>query len=588
MVQSWWVHHVPVGLVPCSVCTLCRRGTASGKGAPEARAFSELSGTASSSAMSTPERTRTRTRTRVRLSADGPASPFAGDGLREAGGAESVAVPSSTGGRSDRIQRLRELRQLRESSDAAAGGGGPRGAAGGEDAFSDDISGGWQGTALEATDPAAALAPAGAAGQLMSATSKGRLAQGRSAEKTRVQVCVRVRPLIESMDGRPGENPLLHIDEESNTLQIPSLNGREPKAYRLDAVFGTKRTTGHIYAQVFSDSISRMLQGYNATIFAYGQTGSGKTHTMAGDAHSPGIAQLSFAQIFDQIKRSPEMQYNMSLSIMEIYQDTIYDLFANRAKVEMQSGGACGLRFTGLTEHPVRNEEEVGHLVSRGMEGKTMGANYRHEHSSRSHTVVRLLVESRHETDDKLTGVVSGSLMLVDLAGSETVHENTDAKATSEGKAIVKSLFHLRQCVHALASGKRPDFRSSKLTRLLEPSMKNGCVSLICNCACAISNSRQIIDALEFGRQAQHVALNPTQNTVGGDSEFHKLKAMLDAELAAAQQAKYAMQDQLAEAHADYGRQITELRSRVVSATTLQSQVEQLTVEKEAAEMRTA
>jgi hypothetical protein len=63
---------------------------------------------------------------------------------------------------------------------------------------------------------------------------------------------------------------------------------------------------------------------------------------------------------------------------------------------------------------------------------------------------------------------------------------------------------------------------------------------------------------------------------------------MLDAELAAAQQAKYAMQDQLAEAHADYGRQITELRSRVVSATTLQSQVEQLTVEKEAAEMRTA
>jgi hypothetical protein len=57
-----------------------------------------------------------------------------------------------------------------------------------------------------------------------------------------------------------------------------------------------------------------------------------------------------------------------------------------------------------LTEHPVRNEEEVGVLVSRGMEGKTMGANYRHEHSSRSHTVVRLLVESHHETDEKLTG----------------------------------------------------------------------------------------------------------------------------------------------------------------------------------------
>lgn len=289
-----------------------------------------------------------------------------------------------------------------------------------------------------------------------------------------------------------------------------------------------------------------------------------------------------------QIKRNPQMRYNISLSIMEIYQDTIHDLFAGRRKVEMQSGGACGLKFQGLTEHPVRNEEEVGVLVAQGMEGKTMGANYRHEHSSRSHTVVRLVVESHHETDDKLTGVISGSLMLVDLAGSETVHDNTDDKATGEGKAIIKSLFHLRNCVHALGSGKRPDFRSSKLTRLLEPSMKNGCVSLICNCACAISNVRQIIDALEFGRQAQHVQLNPEQNTVGGDSEFHKLKAMMDAELQAAQAAQHAVQDQLAEAHADYARQIEELQSRVVSADTMEGHVERLTVEKQEVEMRMA
>jgi hypothetical protein len=83
---------------------------------------------------------------------------------------------------------------------------------------------------------------------------------------------VRVRPLIESMDGRPGENPLLHIDEAQNTLQIPALAGREPKAYKLDAVFGPDRPTSDIYDQVFSDSISRMLQGYNATIFACVQT----------------------------------------------------------------------------------------------------------------------------------------------------------------------------------------------------------------------------------------------------------------------------------------------------------------------------
>ena len=101
--------------------------------------------------------------------------------------------------------------------------------------------------------------------------------------------------------------------------------------------------------------------------------------------------------------------------------------------------------------------------------------------------------------------------MLVDLAGSETVHDNTDAKATSEGKAIVKSLFHLRQCVHALASSKRPDFRSSKLTRLLEPSMKNGCVSLICNCACAVSNARQVSTVQQAASSGQR---QPAHNTL--------------------------------------------------------------------------
>jgi hypothetical protein len=53
----------------------------------------------------------------------------------------------------------------------------------------------------------------------------------------------------------------------------------------------------------------------------------------------------------------------------------------------------------------VRSEEEVGALVARGMEGKTMGANYRHEHSSRSHTVVRLVVQAHHQSDSQLKGV---------------------------------------------------------------------------------------------------------------------------------------------------------------------------------------
>jgi|EP01047_Picozoa_sp_COSAG01_P047095 hypothetical protein len=63
-------------------------------------------------------------------------------------------------------------------------------------------------------------------------------------------------------------------------------------------------------------------------------------------------------------------------------------------------------------------------LVARGMEGKTMGSNYQHEHSSRSHTVVRLVVVGSQ-------GAPAASLLLVDLAGSEAANDNSSARATS-------------------------------------------------------------------------------------------------------------------------------------------------------------
>ena len=69
-----------------------------------------------------------------------------------------------------------------------------------------------------------------------------------------------------------------------------------------------------------------MARGFNVTLFAYGQTGSGKTHTMSGHKGQPGITSMAFAHIFDNVKASPNMAFNISVSVMEIYQDVIYDL----------------------------------------------------------------------------------------------------------------------------------------------------------------------------------------------------------------------------------------------------------------------
>jgi len=135
----------------------------------------------------------------------------------------------------------------------------------------------------------------------------------------KVQVCVRVRPVVPGIDNE--DDRRLWIDEAQQAVQIPPvpschvLNGGSTvnnggrraaaeaatsKAYRFSRVFGPERSTEWVYDEAFRANIAEMLNGYNVTIFAYGQTGSGKTHTMTGcGVQQPGICSLAFAQIFE-------------------------------------------------------------------------------------------------------------------------------------------------------------------------------------------------------------------------------------------------------------------------------------------------
>ena len=45
-----------------------------------------------------------------------------------------------------------------------------------------------------------------------------------------------------------------------------------------------------VYSSCARELVTRVLDGYNATILAYGQTGAGKTHTMTGPGTSPNFA----------------------------------------------------------------------------------------------------------------------------------------------------------------------------------------------------------------------------------------------------------------------------------------------------------
>ena len=73
-----------------------------------------------------------------------------------------------------------------------------------------------------------------------------------------------------------------------------------------------------VYRATTEGIISKVMGGFNGTVFAYGQTSSGKTHTMMGAPHEPGIVPLAVRAIFDHIEATQDREFLLRVSYMEV------------------------------------------------------------------------------------------------------------------------------------------------------------------------------------------------------------------------------------------------------------------------------
>jgi len=80
-------------------------------------------------------------------------------------------------------------------------------------------------------------------------------------------------------------------------------------------------------------------------IMAYGQTGSGKTYTMQGPPEAPGINTRALQSLFEISQaRAAEAEVSFTTSILEIYNESIFDLLADApresaAKLDIKEQG---------------------------------------------------------------------------------------------------------------------------------------------------------------------------------------------------------------------------------------------------------
>ena len=211
------------------------------------------------------------------------------------------------------------------------------------------------------------------------------------------------------------------------------------------------------------------------------------------------------------IQQTDGMQYLLRVSCMEIYNETITDLLDTtkvNLKIKENYDGEIGVRD--LTEQPVASPEEVLELMVGAINSRQVAATKMNDTSSRSHTIFRIMIESRSLDDDADGAVRAACLNLVDLAGSERI-KNTGAAGDrlKEAGNINKSLLTLGSVIGKLAEGAdgaHIPYRDSKLTRILQNSLGgNARTAMICAVTPASEHAEETISSLKFASRAANI-----------------------------------------------------------------------------------
>eukprot|EP00956_Cyclotella_meneghiniana_P014035 scaffold20782_cov55-Cyclotella_meneghiniana.AAC.4 len=321
--------------------------------------------------------------------------------------------------------------------------------------------------------------------------------------------------------------------------------------------------------------------------------------TGSRQTNQEGIIRLAVEDIFRLIQTqnntgsssnnnhcSSSREYLLRVSYLEIYNEQIYDLLAPQSSmntnqrfgvssnlqhhhlppsttVRIFESRTEGVQIRGLREEIVTCPQDVYSLLDMGDARRKVGSTGMNSSSSRSHSVFRLVLESRtssrsgggssggctntippssnssvaSDADSVTSGrssvtqslgtAVKGpvrisSLSLVDLAGSESIKATgSTGVRQKEGNYINKSLLTLGHVVHKLSeisarAEKQNDgllppkehipYRDSKLTRLLQPSLGgNARVCIVCNVSPALAHVEESHNTLKFGSRAKTI-----------------------------------------------------------------------------------
>ncbi|KAH8887143.1 kinesin [Thozetella sp. PMI_491] len=353
-----------------------------------------------------------------------------------------------------------------------------------------------------------------------------------------------LRSVIKVVDDRclvfdpPEDNPV----QKFSRSVVPKTGKKvKDQVFAFDRVFDDNATQIDIYEGTTKSLLDNVLDGYNATVFAYGATGCGKTHTITGTSQQPGIIFMTMQELFEKIQeRSDEKTTEVSLSYLEIYNETIRDLLVpggSKQGLMLREDLNQAVTVAGLTSHHPKDVQEVMDMIVQGNEYRTVSPTAANAVSSRSHAVLQINVAQKDRNADVNEPHTMATLSIIDLAGSERASATQNrGERLIEGANINKSLLALGSCINALCDPRKRNhvpYRNSKLTRLLKFSLGGNCKTVMIVCVSPSSaHFDETQNTLRYANRAKNIQTKVTRNVFNVNRHVKDFLVKIDEQMA--------------------------------------------------------
>ncbi|RKO92742.1 P-loop containing nucleoside triphosphate hydrolase protein, partial [Blyttiomyces helicus] len=258
---------------------------------------------------------------------------------------------------------------------------------------------------------------------------------------------------------------------------------------------------------------------FATTVFAFGQTGSGKTYTITGPeggetrGETMGLVPRALRFLFDRIGKETRSVFTTRAAYLEIYNEQVLDLLnPNSSALPVRWSTTKGFYVENLFIVECDVLDDCLAVLEEGLRNRTMGSHQLNEHSSRSHSIMTVFVDSeRVDAEDGRVVRRHGRISFVDLAGAEKVKESRATGETlTETLSINKSLLTLGNCISCLADARKRTghipYRDSKLTKLLSDSLGGHGLAIMIACISpSAHNAHETLKTLRYAQRAKRI-----------------------------------------------------------------------------------